>query len=439
MNALPDYLSVRATTLENAWSRFDPHTPLPVGSPFYVEREDNPLEQIVMELHLARSGSAKYFFAGHRGSGKSTELNRLVADSRIWQRYWPVKFSVREECDFNDLDVVEVLLAIGAQIYHQYTTTGGKMKKDLLAELEGWKGRTIERLNSKGATFQSGAGLDVGQFFLSALLKVKTEHVTRKIVRDEIRPRLSELIGVINLMSAEVLAQSKRQVLVVVEDMDKPPLKVAQKLFADGYSILTQPACTIIYTVPVAIYFDPTFTQIRETSHFLPNVKLHKKQQRDDLSTTGVRALRHFVLARMDDGLVAREALDEAVRVCGGVFRELTHVMQQAIINALTHEAQQVKKKDVDWAAARIRSGFRRLLSDDDYRLLLDVRDSNEMRHPGKLGPLFHLLAVLEYTNGENWCDVHPALDPLLDEIGPTLDRRETRFLGKNPVSEPQK
>jgi hypothetical protein len=417
MMSQPEYLFVRATTLEEAWSRFDPSLPLPVGSPFYVEREDNPLGRLQRALLLVRgSAPPKYFFAGHRGSGKSTELNRLVDNADIRQRYWPVKFSVRDECDFNDLTYIEVLLAMGAQIFNQYRVAGGRMKDDLLNELEGWKGRVVTRLNEKGATFESGAGVDVGKFFLSALLKVKTEHVTRELMRQEIAPRISELIELINLMSAEVLTQSKRQVLVVIEDMDKPPLDISRKLFEGALTTLMQPRCAIVYTVPVAIYFDPAFAQIREISYFLPNIKLHEKQQRDQPHKSGIRAMRAFVLARMTDTLITDAALDETVKNSGGVFREIAHIMQRAIDNALARKAECIEPEDVAWAAAQIRSGFRRLLRQDDYRLLLDVRAHNEIRSPERLAALFHLLAVLEYTNGENWCDVHPALDPLLDE-----------------------
>lgn len=416
MTSQPDHLFVRATTLEEAWSRFDPAQPLPVGSPFYIERADNPIGRLQRALLLARGALPKYFFAGHRGSGKSTELNRLVADDAIRQRYWPVKFSVRDECDFNDLTHIEVLLAMGAQIFIQYHAAGGRMKGDLLDELEGWKGRVVTRLNEKGATFESGAGVDVGKFLLSALLKVKTEHVTRELVRQEIAPRISELIELINLMSAEVLAQSKRPVLVVIEDMDKPPLNVSRKLFEGALTTLMQPRCAIVYTVPVGIYFDSAFAQIRETSYFLPNIKLHEKQRRDQPHKDGIRAMRAFVRARMADTLIAGDALDGAVTNSGGVFREIAHITQRAIDNALARNAGRIESEDVAWATAQIRSGFRRLLSQEDYRLLRDVRAHNEIHSPERLAPLFHLLAVLEYTNGENWCDVHPALDPLLDE-----------------------
>lgn len=161
-----EHLYVRATTLEEAWSRFEPELPLPYDSPFYVARADNPRGELERGLLLTRGSQLpKKFFAGHRGCGKSTELNRLVEDNRILQKYWPVLFSVRDSCDFNDLAVEELLLAMGAEIFHQYEESGERLNDELLRELEEWKGRTVQRLTEKGAVFESGAGFDISQFF----------------------------------------------------------------------------------------------------------------------------------------------------------------------------------------------------------------------------------------------------------------------------------
>jgi hypothetical protein len=429
---IPEYLRIRAQTLEEAWGRFDPQTPLPVGSPFYVAREDNPLGRLERGLLLALGKPPKYFFAGHRGCGKSTELNRLVDSEKIRKKYWPVKFSVKDTSDFNDLNYIDVLLAIGAQIYDQYTTAGQRLDQDLLTELEQWKGSTIEQLTAKGAVFESGVGFDIGQFLLSALLKVKTEHTTRRTIRQVIEPRLTELIEIINLMSAEIQAQTGRQVLVVVEDMDKPPLPVARKLFAESFVNLTQPICAIVYTVPMSIYFDPTYTYIREGNYFLPSVKLHPKGQRTAWRNAGLKTMRHFVRARMAETLITEPALIEAAKMSGGLFREMGHVMQKAIDHALARDSALVTEEDVERAVAQIRSDFRRQLDDEAYRLLLDVRTSNELRRPDKLAPLFHNLAVLEYLNDESWCDVHPALNSLLDEIAPTLQPPDSPVEAEN-------
>lgn len=408
-------LSTRtAATLDDAWSNFDPQTPLPPGHPFYVERRENPLDELIWALRQQVGRAAKYFFAGHRGCGKSTELARLAAHAGVKAQYWPVMFSVRDKCDFNDLNYVEVLLALAAQMYSQFTGQGGKMDKDLLAELEGWKNRTVERLTAKGAVFETGAGLDLGKFFLTALAKVQTEHATRQIVRQEFRPRVSELIARINLIAAQIQAAVKRNVLVIVEDLDKIPLDQARSLFSDAYQVLIQPAVAVVYTVPVALYFSPAYTPLREQGFFLPNVKLHARVDRQARDEKGYAAMREFVLKRMAESLVEPQALDEAIRLSGGIFRELCYVMQTAIARAALNKADRVAAADVHEAESRIRNAFRRILTADDRDVLRQVWQSCELRDPERLASLLHLLAVIEYRNQENWCDVHPALAPLL-------------------------
>ena len=112
-----EFLYVRATTLAEAWNRFEPDVPLPHDSPFYVTRAPNPRNKLELVLFLNPVNQhLKKFFAGHRGCGKSTELNRLVQSPAIQQKYWPVLYSVRDNCDFNDLQVEELLLTMGAEI-----------------------------------------------------------------------------------------------------------------------------------------------------------------------------------------------------------------------------------------------------------------------------------------------------------------------------------
>jgi len=225
-----------------------PDLPLPHNSPFYVNRADNPRRKLELALLLNPSDQhIKKFFAGHRGCGKSTELNRLVESQPIREKYWPILYSVRDNCDFNDLQVEELLLTMGATIFRQYEESGHQLNSDLLRELEEWKGRTIQRLTEKGAVFEGGAGFDISQFFLSALLKVKTEHVTREAIRQEVKPRVSELVDIINDMTFDIFSQQGRPVLLVIEDLDKPPLSIARPLFGESFNILMQPFCSIIY------------------------------------------------------------------------------------------------------------------------------------------------------------------------------------------------
>jgi len=407
-------LAQKAYNLDEAWSNFDPLTPLPTGSPFYVHRPGNPIRALGSALTRRHVEPPKFFFSGHRGSGKSTELNRLIGMPEIHEKFFPVYFSVRKVCDVYNVDYIDVLLAMGAQIFLQYVDTGGKLPDQLLKELENWKNATVEQFEEEGAVFATGAGFDLKAFFVSALAKIQTEHSTRKIIRKVLEPQLSDLIARINEIAISIQAATKRQVLVVIDDLDKPPLEQARRIFQDAYSAIVSPICAIVYTVPVALFYSKSFAAIREQCFFLPNVKIHHKGDPKSRDEEGYQVMREFIFKRLDESLIEPEALDAAVELSGGIFRELAFVMQLSISHALEHGTSRIEKEDVRQAETRIRSDFRRILTSRDYELLREVRDTNEMRNVDELGDLLHILAVMEYTNDENWCDVHPALRPLL-------------------------
>jgi hypothetical protein len=71
---------------------------------------------------------------------------------------------------------------------------------------------------------------------------------------------------------------------------------------------------------------------------------------------------------------------------------------------------------DVEWAATEIRNEYRRILDKDDLKLLKSVSLNNRLEYTERMRPLLQLLALLEYRDGENWCDVHPVLRKLLDD-----------------------
>jgi hypothetical protein len=90
--------------------------------------------------------------------------------------------------------------------------------------------------------------------------------------------------------------------------------------------------------------------------------------------------------------------------------------MRTAIGRARRRKAGKLDVSDVEWAAAEIRNEYRRILDKDDLKLLKKVSENNRMEYNERLRPLLQLLALLEYRDGENWCDVHPVLRKLLDD-----------------------
>ena len=398
-----------AEDLDLAWSNFDPFFTLPANSPFHVERAGKPLNKLIRALMRQHRQPPKYFFSGHRGCGKSTELNRLAAAEEIKNKFFIVKYSVKDVCDVNNLNYVDVLFSMGAQLYIQYIDAGKKLRPELIKELESWGSsieQEMEKTNSAGVSMKAG----IGAFFLSIQAKIKSESTTRETIRKQIEPKLSELIDKINLIIADIEGKEQKNVLVIIDDLDKPNLEQAKAIFYNNYTAITQPACHIVYTVPISIFFVPEFTAIRETRFFLPNIKLHTKNGRNSRYEPGYELMRTFVYRRMMEELIETEALDLAIKMSGGLFREGARIMQIAADSAIEKERNRILIEDVERAEREIRSDFTHILESGDYATLNEIYRTNEIRGIEKIGHLLHNLSVLEYVNDESWFDIHPTL-----------------------------
>ena len=426
-----------ATDLDRAWLNFELDLPLEVKAggppnPFYVDRPGNPVAELEQALLAPFYRLPKYFFSGHRGCGKSTELRRLAVNPDIQKKFWPIHFTIRDEADVNNLDYRDVLLAIGGQTYRQYRAGGGRLPKQLLSELDQFRGQVEKEITitpNRLAGTEIEGKLDA--FFAQTALKLKLEPKIRTAVRQTIEKDITGLIDLLNTISVAIYNTSKRWPLVLIDDLDKPDLKRACEIFHDHRSVMLQPNIAVVYTVSSPIFYSPEFEAIRDQAIFLPNVKLHPHRKAAERDSEGYRTMRMFVHKRLHPDLITSDALDAAIHTSGGVFREMCRVMRYAIGRARVKKQSRVELDDVQRAGSEIRNEYRRILTAEQRALLREVHDKNQLDQPDKLGPLMQILAALEYRNDENWCDVHPALIPLLDEGAPQKeDEKEDRDAG---------
>ena len=162
--------------------------------------------------------------------------------------------SVKDVCDVNNLNYIDVLFSIGAQLYIQYVEAGKELSLELKKDLENWE-KSIEKTFEEKTSLRTSLGAGLKAFFFTMQAKIKTEDSTRKIIREKIEPKLSELIDKINLIIADIEGKEKKKVLVLIDDLDKPGLDRAKEIFYNNYTAITQPKCYIVYTVPISIMF----------------------------------------------------------------------------------------------------------------------------------------------------------------------------------------
>ncbi|TFH03468.1 MAG: hypothetical protein E4H06_04455, partial [Methanosarcina sp.] len=89
---------------------------------YYVEIDQNEtnIEELKtrLDLSLETHEPIKLLFTGHRGSGKTTALNRLVSylNREMGDKFFIVHFSVLDLLDNNDINYTDVLFSILTKI-----------------------------------------------------------------------------------------------------------------------------------------------------------------------------------------------------------------------------------------------------------------------------------------------------------------------------------
>ncbi len=412
-----------ANDFDRAWLNFELDLPLKPGkdgqpNPFYINRPGNPIAELTDALLAPFYRPPKFFFSGHRGCGKSTELLHLLSNPEISRKYWPINFSIREEADIIDLDFRDVLLAIGGRLFREYRKRGGELPEQLLKELNGWKGKVEKEISTilEGRTSGVEIAAQLDAFFVNAGMKMKLEPATRVELRQVVETDITGLISIINHIATAIYSREHRIPLILIDDMDKPDLDKACAIFHDRREIMMQPNCAIVYTVSSALFYSKEFDSIRDQAVFLQNIYLHPPMEPDTHHQEGYETMAKFVHVRMAPRLADEAALEAAISYSGGVFREMARIMRTAIGRARRRRAARMECGDVEWAAAEIRNEYRRILDREDLKLLRKVVENNRLEYNDRLRPLLQLLALLEYRDDENWCDVHPVLRKLLHE-----------------------
>jgi energy-coupling factor transporter ATP-binding protein EcfA2 len=138
-----------ARTLSEVLHVFDPQRPLQDEqlTHYYVARPMSQLEPMRVFLE-DKTDPVKVLFTGHRGSGKSTELNKLA--SMLGDKFFIVHFSILRILNPQDLTYVDLLLALAIKLFQQATDarllsrrTRGLVGDDLLDDVYRWFTREV--------------------------------------------------------------------------------------------------------------------------------------------------------------------------------------------------------------------------------------------------------------------------------------------------------
>ena len=411
----------KAENLTEAYRILDPSKPL-TGKElerFYAQRPDEAsIAPLWDKLEADDSGDDKTLFTGHRGNGKTTELEWLAVKLR--STHIVVSFNAETQFNLGDVDYRDLLVLLGLQVYNEAKTNWNlKLSQDKLHDLLFWYGVHIFEEDEK-RRWESEADAELNAGFARFNLKLKTEPRQRVRYRSEAESHLSDLLERLNAVLDEMKSKTDRRIMVIVDGLEKMyTMTQVLDLFCRGANALMEPHCRAVYTVPLSLYHTPDVQQVllsftRDFS--LPNIKSANRDKTP--CPEGRDALLRVLDNRLRPGLISEDAASLLVEMCGGLLKQLISLAGESVAHArrLRGERGSVLPQDVQYAATKLRNVYRANLTEAYYGELLRIYRGGAFVNSPVTQDLLHNLSLLEYDGGDAWWAVNPIVKKLLDE-----------------------
>jgi hypothetical protein len=407
---------------------FKPDEPLMRGElrDFYVQRENSPVNRL-MDLLAMQNAASKFLLAGHRGSGKTTELRRLELQCAM--DYTVVWVDTDTALDKFNIGYAEVVVLIGMTIVTRLEELGWKLPRSLEQDLLGSLAKLVyhDKVTAEGY-------LELPKLFkdLGMLLKIGFQQETTRT--REVRPVLSDIVNKVNAIIA-VAEADKPKLLVIVDGLDRKDYEIALEMFSS--SLLTGLNCHIVYVVPISLRYSPAFRQPMQNFDKcldLANIPVFKCDVRACPTAEPDRVGRHILasvvkkrLGKLGDAyknLFQSDVLELLCEKSGGVLRDLVRLTRTTGEVALRRKTNQVSLALIRDAVREERKDY--TIADYQFSELLTVHCTGQLTtnsfdspNQGKIiicDELLHHKLILGYQDPEygRWFDANPIL---LDDL----------------------
>ncbi len=262
--------------------------------------------------------------------------------------------------------------------------------------------------------------VDIG-LLRTVSFKIKVEDETRGIIRSNLRTQIKEIQDNLSKACIDIASHAKKDVLLIIDDLDKLETDFAERIFIKDSYLLTLPMAKIVYTFPLDTYYRESFNTVNEKYEdlLIPIVDLQDK-------TGAPRAeafdqLRRVVHKRIDPQYIAGDALKYIIDNSGGLLRDVVKYMQDCCKLAIRKKVDQIDMAIAQRVINKYIADYYRVFDSEKYGQAVEVLMTSGKKtdiRKTKLVDLLRYLFIMEYRSPDQefvWYDLHPCFRKALE------------------------
>ncbi len=409
-----------------AIGRCNPDEPLQPGDPRWCDfdqaRGTNLHSRIARRLRGAESENrySHIALAGHRGSGKSTELARIIDNARR-DGYLPLYAVVNEQADPNEIgfgDLFLLMLRLLDDAFRQderikdLPAKTVKIVTDWFRDVTRVEEKEVERAIEFSGQASLGPTTPLGKLLSGLSLLRKTTGKQREEIRQAVEKYPDQLRKNLNLLLEDARQLCReyypRGPLFILDNLDRYTPEMISQAVLTNSDLLNGIAAHTVFVVPIPLLYNPPGETVedRYEPETLPMLTIFERGNPDNINQLTLDALIESIHRRVAPDLFASPDLPARLAfLSGGCPRDLMRLLKEALLES----DDKIDERAVNRAASLVRGEMARKLTLKHYDILartfLDTRINPD--EDGRF--LLYRRAALEY-NGERWVGVHPLL-----------------------------
>ncbi len=397
----------------------------------------NHVSDLAELISVEGGRNQKFLFSGNIGSGKSTFLNLLEKHQKIEKEFSTVKFSIKDILDPNDTTHIDLLLCLTIKTFEEVTESEMEIGKDLMEKVQTLALKLaglIEEEKSEHLKSKLGVGAELGvgvpkliNWFNAGLFgRYRLEKETREEIRRHYKTRITELLNAINdILDRVNQVLDEKKLLILIDDTDKIPPDQGLKIFRDNGHHLSALNSNMLFIIDTSLScFDdyPITVSTIGKEWFFSAVKIQEKDGGSSKDTEiNWEILQNLVHKRIPKKFIEKKALEKAIKMSGGVVRELIRILEKATFSA----KGKIREDHIDYAVIEIRNRYnlrsrhtkilKKILDNPDW---LTTSEEDTSEYDEIIRKLLWMPTLFNYRNGEDkWYRPYPVFIPWLQKL----------------------